>query len=144
MQNWASGRMNSLRRCLWLSHSLISDALQQSKAVLENAQHGPCLVQVDTMADALMPPGVRSLRQMLHATAVEVLPVPHAATLPRDAGLPSSIPQSAVPEIPASQPHLQGTPRCVILVTLTTDESSPCTSMAISCLHLSKICPIGG
>ena len=25
------------------------------------------------MADALMPPGVRSLRQMLHATAVEVL-----------------------------------------------------------------------
>ena len=30
-------------------------------------------MQVDTMADALMPPGVRSLRQMLHATAVEVL-----------------------------------------------------------------------
>ena len=25
------------------------------------------------MADVLMPPGVRSLRQMLHATAVEVL-----------------------------------------------------------------------
>ena len=31
------------------------------------------MIQVDTMADALMPPGVRSLRQMLHATAVEVL-----------------------------------------------------------------------
>lgn len=31
------------------------------------------IVQVDIMADALMPPGVRSLRQMLHATAVEVL-----------------------------------------------------------------------
>ena len=30
-------------------------------------------LQVDTLADALMPPGVRALRQMLHATAVEVL-----------------------------------------------------------------------
>ena len=30
-------------------------------------------MQVDTMADVLMPPGVRSLRMMLHATAVEVL-----------------------------------------------------------------------
>ena len=30
-------------------------------------------VQVDLMAEVLMPPGVRSLRQMLHATAVEVL-----------------------------------------------------------------------
>jgi hypothetical protein len=29
--------------------------------------------QVDTLAEALMPPGVRSLRSMLHATAVEVL-----------------------------------------------------------------------
>lgn len=30
-------------------------------------------MQVDVLADALMPPGVRSLRSMLHATAVEVL-----------------------------------------------------------------------
>jgi hypothetical protein len=30
-------------------------------------------MQVDLMAEVLMPPGVRSLRQMLHATAVEVL-----------------------------------------------------------------------
>ena len=29
--------------------------------------------QIDVLADALMPPGVRSLRSMLHATAVEVL-----------------------------------------------------------------------
>ena len=30
-------------------------------------------VQVDDVAERLMPPGVRSLRSMLHATAVEVL-----------------------------------------------------------------------
>lgn len=30
-------------------------------------------VQVDEVAERLMPPGVRSLRSMLHATAVEVL-----------------------------------------------------------------------
>ena len=30
-------------------------------------------VQVDDVAERLMPPGVRSLRNMLHATAVEVL-----------------------------------------------------------------------
>lgn len=30
-------------------------------------------MQIDVLADALMPPGVRSLRSMLHATAVEVL-----------------------------------------------------------------------
>ena len=30
-------------------------------------------VQVDNVAEKLMPPGVRSLRSMLHATAVEVL-----------------------------------------------------------------------
>lgn len=29
--------------------------------------------QIDVLAEALMPPGVRSLRSMLHATAVEVL-----------------------------------------------------------------------
>ncbi len=29
--------------------------------------------QVDLLAEALMPPGVRSLRAMMHATAVEVL-----------------------------------------------------------------------
>ena len=33
---------------------------------------GAC-AQVDVLAEALMPPGVRSLRAMLHATAVEVL-----------------------------------------------------------------------
>lgn len=33
----------------------------------------PIFLQADSMADALMPPGVRSLRMMLHATAVEVL-----------------------------------------------------------------------
>ena len=31
------------------------------------------ILQVDVLAEALMPPGVRSLRSMLHATAVEVL-----------------------------------------------------------------------
>lgn len=31
------------------------------------------MVQIDVLAEALMPPGVRSLRSMLHATAVEVL-----------------------------------------------------------------------
>ena len=30
-------------------------------------------MQVDDIAEKLMPPGVRSLRSMLHATAVEVL-----------------------------------------------------------------------
>jgi len=33
--------------------------------------HG--VLQVDNVAEKLMPPGVRSLRNMLHATAVEVL-----------------------------------------------------------------------
>lgn len=31
------------------------------------------VLQVDKLADTLMPPGIRSLRTMLHATAVEVL-----------------------------------------------------------------------
>lgn len=30
-------------------------------------------MQVDSLAEALMPPGVKSLRSMLHATCVEVL-----------------------------------------------------------------------
>ena len=31
------------------------------------------MMQVDKLAASLMPPGIKSLRQILHATAVEVL-----------------------------------------------------------------------
>ena len=42
------------------------------RMMYQHADEVACL-QVDDVAEKLMPPGVRSLRNMLHATAVEVL-----------------------------------------------------------------------
>ena len=66
-QLWKSHLLVYRCTLLWLSHALAGHLLPGY-----SAQCCSC-VQVDKLAEGLMLPGVRSLRAMLHATAVEVL-----------------------------------------------------------------------